>query len=682
MAFFSDEMAAMLETYQAEAIDMMGIFDRLVLAGTQKNSFSPEQINEIFRTAHTIKSSSAMMGLADLSTLTHTMEDLFGIFREQPELIQGKVDMITDTLYGYSDYVKGELARMQAPDYAPADVTALQADLTGLIAKFKKTAPAAAAVKTAAASAAPAQDQAELVLHYAPDCAMVNVRSLVILKQVSGKWQVLRSEPGDLQAAAAAEIIKARGFRLIVPAAQATTVEAFLKRSPYVAKVEKAVGAAAPVTPAPAVPARAAVKTDREPDHKQPAAAAVSPQGLAGALQGNAHKEDKFISLRWDDVRDLQNLTGEFIALYTGFEQMESKLPYARELRAFGMTYERLLNNLLHRVESMTMLTVASLTPQLYRVVREMGRDEGKRVAFEVQGENIVIDRDLYDNIAKPLLHILRNAIDHGIELPAERQAAGKPELGKVTLTVENQGARIVFRVTDDGKGMDPAQILAAGEKKGLLVKPAAAYTRQEALNLIMQPGFTTTVKANNYSGRGVGMDVVRTIADAFGGRVSIESEPGRGTAISMYMPVSVTAVASLGLKLDSWLCYLPLYSLDKIYGMEEAAALMKETGAGKIQLAFGKQQVPVLDLRAVLQVKQDVGKYVLVGHSLDEYFAVIVDDLAGQVTAVNKPLPACLNKEWQLQTGIVNAVLQNKGGLGFSFSAAMLLALAKGGAA
>src|SRR5574344_1432981 len=679
MAFFSDEMAGMLETYQAEATDMMSIFDRLVLAGTQKNSFTTEQINEIFRTAHTIKSSSAMMGLDALSKLTHTMEDLFGVFRDNPKLVQGQVDSITDVLYSYSDYVKSELSRMQEPDYAPADDSTVQAELNAAIARFQKPAAEMLAVENQAAAQAatePEQNQTELIIHYAADCAMVNVRSLVLLKQVSSKWQILHSEPSDLQEAVAAETIKARGFRMSVPAAEAEAVRDFLVRSPYVTKVEMNTAAEETATEtqvpeAPVVPVGTAGKA--VPEQKETKTVPAPAQVLPGAER----KEDKFISIRWDDVRDLQDLTGEFISLYTGFEQLESKLPYMKELRDFGMTYERLINNLLHRVENMTMLTVASLTPQLYRIVREMSKYEGKNGSFEVRGENIEIDRDLYDNISKPLLHILRNAINHGIELPAERRKKGKPERGKVTLTVENQGARIVFKVTDDGKGMDPAKILAAGEKKGLLVKPAAAYTRQEALDLIMQPGFTTTVKANNYSGRGVGMDVVRTIADAFGGRVSIESEQGQGTAISMYMPVSVTAVASLGLKAGAWLCYLPLYSLDKIYGIEEASALITET-AGKQQLTFGKQQVPVLDLRAVLQVKQDVGKYVLVGHSLDEHFAIIVDDITGQVTAVNKALPACLDKSWQQQTAIVNAVLQHTGGMGFSLSAAMLLALAK----
>ena len=681
MAFFSDEMAGMLETYQAEATDMMSIFDRLVLAGTQKNSFTTEQINEIFRTAHTIKSSSAMMGLDALSKLTHTMEDLFGVFRDNPKLVQGQVDSITDVLYSYSDYVKSELSRMQEPDYAPADDSTVQAELNAAIARFQKPAAETLAVENQAAAQAatePEQNQTELIIHYAADCAMVNVRSLVLLKQVSSKWQILHSEPSDLQEAVAAETIKARGFRMSVPAAEAEAVRDFLVRSPYVTKVEMNTAAEETATEtqvpeAPVVPVGTAGKA--VPEQKETKTVPAPAQVLPGAER----KEDKFISIRWDDVRDLQDLTGEFISLYTGFEQLESKLPYMKELRDFGMTYERLINNLLHRVENMTMLTVASLTPQLYRIVREMSKDEGKKVSFEVRGENIEIDRDLYDNISKPLLHILRNAIDPGIELPDVRKKAGKPKQGKVCLTVENQGARIVFRVTDDGKGMNPAKILAAGEKKGLLVKPAADYTRQEAFNLIMQPGFTTTVKANNYSGRGVGMDVVRTIADAFGGRVSIESEQGQGTAISMYMPVSVTAVASLGVKIGSWLCYLPLYSLDKIYGIEEASGLITETAAGEQQLAYGKKQIPVLDLRAVLQVQQGMGRYVLVGHSLDEHFAVIVDDIAGQETAVNKPLPACLDKNWQQKTGIVNAVIQHEGSMGFSFSAAMLLALCRG---
>lgn len=696
MAFFSDEMAAMLETYQAEATDLMGIFDRLVLAGTQKNNFTTEEINEIFRTAHTIKSSSAMMGLTTLSSLTHTMEELFSIFRDRPEAIKNQVDSLTDLLYAYSDYVKAELSRMQAEDYAPREADALIASLKAAMAKFKRDSKTdsnvVATVEKEAAAQVKTAKQAEIIIRYTHDCAMVNVRSLVLLKQVSSKWHVASSEPADLQASGAPEIIKSQGFKLVVDTGDVVAVSAYLKRNPYVKdlviagslhcgsepKKDTIVSTQDQVVPeSQTIAETSAEQTENQEEKEVDAVASAMP----GALQsGGKQKEEKFVSLRWEDVHALQDIAGEFISLYSTFEQLEKQLPYTKELRHFRMTYGRLTNDFLTRVADMTMLQVSSLTPQLYRVVREMSHVQGKSIAFEVHGENIEIDRDLYDNISKPLLHILRNSIDHGIEKPEVRKQAGKNPRGKITLTVENQGARIVFRVTDDGKGMDPQAILAVAEKKGLLVKPAAEYTKQEALNLIMQPGFSTLSKATVYSGRGVGMDVVRTIADAFGGRVAIESNQGLGSSISMYMPVSVTAVASLSFRIGSWLCYLPLYSLDKIYGLEEALALMVQGQDDKLRINFGKKQILVLDLREKLQIEHGNGQFILVGHSLENYFAIIVDKIEGQVTAVNKPLPACLAKEWQLSTGIVNAVVQNDGSIGFAYSAAMLAALCNQG--
>jgi len=668
MGFFSAEMASMLDIYQSENIDLMSIYDRLILAGEKKNSFTKDEINEIFRTAHSIKGSSAIMGLTVLAELTHKMEDLFGIFRDDPNRIEGHVTDILDLFFSYSDYVKGEIQRVSDPEYAQREVPSLVQELDQAIQHFggkdKQKTEAAASKPTAETENVLVNGkQTILTLRFAADCAMPNVRAVVILKQLNRKWKVWHYEPEVLQGAESENAIKTNGFKIQVSTADVEPIKKVLAKNTNVAKVEAEGIKTTGVEAAPQAPAKQ--ETAKTAPVVEEAAKTTDKPKTSG--------ENKFVNLRWSDVHNLQNITGEFVSEYSFLQNTLKHLPYSRELNTFAGTYRKLLDELMYHVSSMAMLRFSSMTPQMYRAVRDISKKENKNIEFEIRGENIEIDRNLYDAISNPLMHIIRNSLDHGIETPAERIKAGKPAKGKITLTLENQGGYVLFRITDDGKGMNPHELLAVAATKGILKKPAEQYTKQEALNLIMEPGFSTAKKITSISGRGVGMDVVNTIAVAAGGRVIIDSTPGQGTAIALYMPVSITAVDSLGFDVGPWRFYLPMYCLDKIFSAAEVATHLSHTDDGKIFFAYNDHKFGVCDMRERLKVPKKQEGFYLVGHSMESYFCIVVDAMQEQTTAVSKNLPACFNEQWTDSTGVVNGVISNDGSIGYFLSSGFL---------
>ena len=675
MGFFNAEMAGLLDIYQAENNKLMSIYDKLILAGEKNNSFTIEEINEIFRTAHSIKGASAVMGLTVLAELTHKMEDLFGVFRNDPQKIKGHVTEVLDLFFAYSDYVKGETERVSEPDFAQREVPSLIEELQETIERFKNQKEVTAA--TTQESNTKAQEPAILTndketlltLHFAADCAMPNVRAVVILKQLNRNWKILRSIPEDLQAHDSADIIKTQGFKIIVGVADVESITKALANNTYVVKIDQD-----NMSVATEVKKKTELKTEPQPKPKPEPEA-----GVTTDAKPQEKKEERFINIRWRDVQELQGISGEFVAEYSFLQRTLNQLPYNKDLRSFANNYRRLLDGLTHKVSALAMLQFSSMAPKIYRTVRDISKQENKNIKFEIVGENIEIDRNLYDNISNPLLHIVRNSLDHGIESPEERSKAGKPAKGKIVLTLENQGSRIVFRVTDDGRGMNPKDLLAAGEKKGILKKPAAEYSTQEALNLIMEPGFSTAKKITAISGRGVGMDVVNTIAEAYGGKVLIESTPGKGTAISMFMPVSITAVDSLSFVIGPWRCYLPLYSLDKVLSSADAASRLSQAEDGKTSLAYGSEQVGVIDMRERFATAKTDRSFYLVGHSMEKYFCLVVDDIKEQVTAINKALPACFDDQWSQKTCIINGVIDSDGSIGYFLSAGMLCGISNG---
>ncbi|MDD3164323.1 MAG: ATP-binding protein [Oscillospiraceae bacterium] len=643
MGFFSADMESMVEIYQRETMELLESFDNCLLQAVRRSRLTEEDINAIFRIVHTIKSASAMMGMAELSGCTHRMEDLFLLFRDVPARTQGNEGRIFDLLYAYGDYVKRESARVTQPSFQPSAADALLAQIVQELSFFRETAappasdhapvavPAAANAAALSAARLPNDEQPDGAgvgaiwrVTFTADCQMENVRAFMLLKQIRPLCQSISTIPSALEQEVAAAQIRQHGLLLTLVCDHTDEVARRLTASPYVLRLEN-LDCAAP-----------------EPD-------APKPDAPAEAAENAPDKAAKFGMISWDQIVHLQSITGDLVTtgalLYEALHAGQD----AHEIENILQTNQRRLRILRDLVKSLSMMPVADIMPQFYRTVRDICRQENKQVDFRVSGEDLQVDRNLLDLMTTPLLHLLRNAVDHGAEPPEARAALGKPPVATVTLHAEAAGGTLRFRVTDDGAGMDPDAILRRADEKGLLTKPAELYNRKERLNLIFLPGFSTNVIVNQYSGRGVGMDVVLQVVEQLGGDVSVESAPGKGTAVTMDVPVSMTSTECIRFTVGPHICLLPIRCVERVYS---AAQARLQTAQGQLWLQ-SDTLLPVIDLPKLFGLSAEPSPRFVQIRGLSRSAVLLTGPVTGGQIAEEKPLPSLLGHDYRTQYGI-----------------------------
>lgn len=660
MGFFSEDMAPMLGVFEAETTELSGTIEEIASRTDQAGAFSPQDIAELFRCAHTIKGSSAMMGLDTMSSLTHGLEDLFDLLRQDPTRAEGRISALTDYLFSFCDYVADEVERMEDENFKPKDASGLIARMAAYADEIKG-APAAQPVAAPVATEEPAQaapapqaetmatdDSVVVKVSFKPDVPMVNARAMVIVRQLGKRVDIRSHIPEDLVHEDAAKTIATEGLLLSIDPTGVEKAVDLMSKNSFVRHID-VLGEMAP-TP---------TLSD------------------AQGGKGEAHAAtDKFVTLRWDSVHALQDLAGELLS------QMSFLRALANDngdelIRTTVSDTARMVDDLAYYIDKIAMVPMSAMVPQLSRMVRDMCRNTDKTVSFEVQGGGIDIDRNLYNSIADPLVHIIRNAVDHGIEPSKERLAKGKEAKGKVTLSIQNLGARVAFRVTDDGCGIDTTAVLRRAESKGLLARPAESYTHEEALRMIMAPGLSTSESVTQYSGRGVGMDVVSAVVRDFNGSVEIESTPNAGTTMTLYMPVSVTAIDCLSFTIGPSTFHMPLYNLNKVFTADEATDKLVHFEDSTL-FEYDKRQVSVLDMHHLLNSEGE-DRFYIVCHSIDEEFVIGVDDVLGQFSCSSKPLPAPFDAAWQAKCPIRNVTIMDDGTVGYVLNAPLLADYAQG---
>jgi len=668
VGFFSAELESMVELYQRETAELMEEFHARQAGAMQNGRFTAQDINAVFRIVHTIKSSAAMMGLADISSCTHRMEDLFLLFREDPGRAAGFENRIFDLMYVFSDFVETETAAASREDYRPKSAASVLGAIRQELDFFqgKPAAPAEpeptvreAGVPVLPEPAAEAEPPAapepaepgELVWRVTlrPNCQMENVRAYMLVRELEGLCGRIASQPANLESADAAERIARDGLVLTLRTGHADEAAQLLSASPYVLRVEELGGEAGQTAAAPG--------------------GAAAPDG---ADEPQARRS-KFSMVSWSNVTQLQNLTGELITANTILGASIKKYVQGGPLENEFQTMKRLFRELEKLVAAVSMIPVSSVVPQYQRLVRDVAAREGKQLRLAVSGAELEVDRNLLDTLGSPLIHLLRNAADHGIEAPEARAAAGKDACGTITLKFENLTDHLAVTVSDDGGGMDPERILRKAAERGLLTKDPRAYSTDEILNLAFLPGLSTNEQANQFSGRGVGMDVAQNVASSLGGSVTIRSTPGAGTAVRMEVPVSVTSSECLRFSVGPYACLLPIRCVVRILSLASAEPHL-QTAEGRRWLQ-AEQMLPVLDLFALYGAQPDEGgQRLIVIKDARGSAALLTGPVAGQQTAVEKPLPALIGRNYRTRTGMVGCTVTETGQLGVMLSADWLL--------
>jgi len=569
-------------------------------------------VDAIFRAVHTIKGMAATMGYAAVTELSHELETVLDRARRRELTIDST---IIDILLRAADSLERLVELAVAGRENELDIASLVADLRSLRPVLET---AEWAIPMAARSATGLAVRVRL----APDTPLRSVRALLII-QAFGKVAEVAS---TLPSKADLELDRFDGVLTIQCAADAPRdeVERVVRAAGYVEAVEF-LDAAAPAPP-PTAPIAERVAT------------ATPPSGVRVAPGRGRHVR---IDVRRLDK--LMNLAGELVVARGRLAQLAAQLG-DHALDETVRLSSRLITEVRDEITASRMVPVSNVFDRFPRVVRDAARALGKTVEFVVEGRDIELDRSMLDDIGESIVHLLRNAVDHGIEMPDVRAAAGKPATGKLVLSAVRDRSAIVIRVTDDGRGIDRDRVLARAKRDGIVDAGKSDLTEEELLRLLARPGFSTAEQVTDLSGRGVGVDAVYTRVRALGGAMNIRSAPGQGTTMTIRLPLTLAVVRSLLARVADEIYAIPLAHVNETI---ELTPDIVRTVKGREVVLARDEVFPLIRLRKLVGLPHyapasaiDLEQVVVIDLG-DRRAGLVIDELTGQEEIVVKQFDA-----------------------------------------
>lgn len=646
----------MSEAFHGESLIDIFIFETLqslqqledsILAGEEKKSFSLEDINLIFRIMHTIKGSAAVMGFTNVSTLAHVMEDLFFYLRENP-FVHYDCSELSDLILQGVDFNKLETIKIKNGDSADGDATALIADFNTYLTSLKS------------GFVEPLSSRYKAVLHFDKDCQMVNIRAFAVILQLQESIPCTFSyTPQDIiENPESAEVIWREGFTILLETeVNWEQIHTFLRAAPYVHEVElsnldRTDSEAVKSSDAPSSLCAAASEQEHEgsseissPVIDLSAEAVRTERNTKKEVGSQAVTQQTMINVNVTKMDKLMDLIGELVIAETMVTQNPDLSSAGQELDNFfkaARQLRKITAEVQDIVMSLRMVPLASTFHKMGRIVRDMTRKLEKEARLVIIGEETEVDKNIIEHLSDPLMHLVRNALDHGIESPEERVAAGKPRSGTITLEAKHTGGDVMVLIRDDGKGLHRDKILKRAIENGLLTADDREMSDKEVFRLIFHPGFSTKDNITEFSGRGVGMDVVVKDLDQVGGTASVDSIPGAGSTITLRIPLTLAIIDGMNIGVGASRYTLPTASITQSFrpGPND---MMSDPDGNEMIMVRG-QCYPVLRLQRLFRVKNactEIEKGILImvedeGKSL----CLFADELLGQQQVVVKALP------------------------------------------
>ncbi len=653
MAKVESGMEAMVDVYIFETTGLLEQLDEILLRTEQANEFKEDDINEIFRIMHTVKGSSAMMGFENLQQLAHKGEDMFFIIRENPEKVKD-ISFVYDLVFQMSDLFKAEIEGIQNDDdFEPTDFSEIIKKLEqgAAMLKGEVAAPAGAATASAAPAAAAknwGDDCTTVRVFFEDGCKMENLRAFLLLNKLREEAQILDFIPDDVESnQESANVIIDNGFIITFRAPDSKAVLQVIEEAINVQSYE----VISNEPEAPAAPA-AAVQQTAAPAAGKPAAQAAAPVADKSEAKTEAKSsgsgKQSLISVNLAKLDQLHDIVGEIITTESmvianpeleGLH-LESFSKAARELR-------KLTSELQDTVMSIRMVPLAGPFQKMNRIVRDMKVKLNKDVELKIEGESTEVDKSIVDNLNDPLMHLVRNCMDHGVEDTAEeRIAKGKPAKATITLAAMNASGEVIITVSDDGKGIDSSKIIAKAERNGLLTKPASEYTEREIQNMILLPGFSTNEVVTEYSGRGVGMDVVKKNIEKVGGSISVESKLGKGTTFVIKIPLTLAIIDGMEVKVGDANFIVPIAAIKESF-MVTNDQIIHDTQQGEMIMMRGVCY-PILRLHDKFNLDTEIKNFedgiILLIEADGRSVCLFADELVGEQQVVVKPFPVYLS--------------------------------------
>jgi two-component system chemotaxis sensor kinase CheA len=656
----------------------------------EKDNQNVEVVNVLFRSAHTLKSSSGMMGYKDLQDLTHAMEDIFDGCRKGNKPTSNLISILLECV----DALSCRLANIQNMVDGEIDVASLTAKLQGANeppmleeAEEEKVVPAPAkTVESVSIELGETEKEAVITaesygehcyfvdLQFSSDCAFRSIRSILVMSKISELAEIIKTLPDRMELEAFMEERLEHGFKMAITSKyRAKEIEKCIRQVCEIEEV-KVVHYVPTVPPAPeetkaeqdnasltemqemqeasqvpepleAPKEKAAplpVEEEAKPAPPEAEEVAVNPCLCLDEESTRVSEAAKMfadvraaqtVRVKFEQLDKIMNLVGELVISKIALLQVATD-DGSGELKRIAGNIDRLTSDLHDLVMQVRMVPVCQIFDRFPRLVRDLSLQKGKTIDLVMEGRDIEIDRTVLDEIGEPLIHLLRNSIDHGIETPEEREKAGKNPVGKIRLSAQRNGDNVIIEVEDDGAGVDPEKLREAAVQKGFVTADEATkMNRNELVGMIFLPGFSTSKEVTETSGRGIGMDVVKTKIAALGGTVQFETRLGRGTKTSIKVPLTLAIIKAILVKDSGQTFTIPTSQISEIVKAKKTD--IKLLGKTDAIVVRGKV-IPVAHLHKLLGLEG----------SNEEEFELLITYLGDEKTKLGLVVDAVLSQQ------------------------------------
>ncbi len=678
-----NNLDSVLDMYLFEANSLLEQLDDILLGAEKEQAFNKECIDEIFRIMHTIKGSSAMMQFNSIMTISHKVEDLFYYIRENG-IDYRHNEQLVNLVFKFTDFIKGEITKIESGQELEQNLKPLETEILNFLdiisgktseLKLNNSKEEAALTQALASEAleynaeefkelnSSANKSYSIKIIFDDDIGMENIRAYLIVNQLRETGIDFSYKPENIESISdtAQEIIK-DGFIVYIydkeslNAAVGVIREALNVKNYTVIEYEGEVS-------------KEASKKEKNTGLKTENSAQTAEIQSVKSTKTDTSKHNKqsLITVNLSKLDKLVNIVGELVIA----ESMVASDGEIKKLNSENFIkstrqMRKLTDELQDIVMSLRMVPVSGIFQKMKRIVRDMGKELSKDVELILSGEDTEIDKTIVDGISDPIMHLVRNAMDHGIESEEERIKTNKDRKGTIKLSASNTGGEIHITVEDDGRGFDSKKILKKAKERNLLTKPEDEYTSKEIYQFLMLPGFSTNDKVTEFSGRGVGMDVVKSNVEKVGGTVVLDSKEGLGTIITFKIPLTLTIVSGMQIVVGDSEFIIPVKNIQQSFITNEKEIIHNTDGREMILIR--NKCYPVIRLNEYFNIQTNVNKIedgiLILVESGDNRTCLFVDQIIGEQQVVVKPLPAILARYNLKESGVSGCSILGDGSI------------------
>ena len=645
----------MLDMFIFEAHQLIEQLEQMILDNEKSSQFDLPSINEVFRIMHTIKGSAAMMLFNNISSLAHSLEDLFYILREEkPKNTDHSriIDIVLESI----DFIKIEISKIEDSGLSDGDALSMIEVIKDYVKELKylnniaeKTVSAdinEQQQKFYISSQSPTSTQIrnstyEAIITFDDGCEMENIRAFSVVHNLKEKHEVIGFDPLDIiDNEDSVSIIRKEGFKVVFKTNMSIEEARTLLINETLFLKELEITAVDDI-PSPVFKKKEIIlEDDIQKDLPQFKCLEIDDVHVGS--------KQSYISVNLLKLDKLLDLVGELVIS----EAMVIRNPEITSLQLDSFQksarqLEKITSEIQDTVMSIRMVPLSTTFHKMNRIVRDMGKKLKKDVQLTLIGEETEVDKNIIENISDPLMHLIRNAVDHGLETTAERLAIGKPETGTVTLEAKNEGGDVWIIVRDDGRGLNRDAIIEKAKENGLLKKNESELSDREVYSLILMPGFSTKEQITEFSGRGVGMDVVVKNIEKVGGQVLIDSVPETGSVISIKIPLTLAIINGMAVKVGKSSYIISTTMIRESFRARDEDVIRDPDGNEMILIRG--VCYPIIRLHEYYKKKTDVttmqeGIIVMVENEF-KGACLFADELLGEQQVVIKSLPRYINK-------------------------------------